>query len=59
MPEVSWPRVIEAVRLLNQPMWRTQINELRRGYKAFDPKPEKYAGDKLREGRLVWSSAAG
>ncbi len=34
-PDVSRPRVIEAIRLLNQPMWRAQINELRRGYRAF------------------------
>lgn len=34
-PEISRPRIIEAIKLLNQPMWRTQISELRRAYKEF------------------------
>jgi superfamily II DNA or RNA helicase len=34
-PDVSRPRVIEAIRFLNQPMWRTQIADLRRAYKEF------------------------
>jgi superfamily II DNA or RNA helicase len=33
--DVSRPRVIEAIRCLNQPMWRTQIVDLRRAYKEF------------------------
>jgi hypothetical protein len=33
--DVSRPRVIEAIRCLNQPMWRTQINDVRRAYKGF------------------------
>src|SRR5437660_10585295 len=34
-PEVSRPRAIEAIKFLNQPMWRTQIVDLRRAYKEF------------------------
>jgi hypothetical protein len=34
-PDVSRRRVIEAIRFLNQPMWRTQIGELRRAYQKF------------------------
>lgn len=34
-PKVSRPRAIEAIKFLNQPMWRTQIVDLRRAYKEF------------------------
>ncbi len=35
-PEVSRPRIIEAIKFLNQSMWRTQISDLRRAYKEFN-----------------------
>ena len=34
-PEVNRPRAIDAIKFLNQPMWRTQIVDLRRAYKEF------------------------
>jgi hypothetical protein len=34
-PDVSRPSVIEAIRFLNQPMWRAQISDVRRAYKEF------------------------
>lgn len=34
-PDISRPRVIEAIRFLNQPMWRTQIGALRSSHREF------------------------
>ncbi len=34
-PDISRPRIIEAIKFLNQPMWRTQIAELRSAHREF------------------------
>jgi len=34
-PQISRPRIIEAIKLLNRPMWRTEVSDLRRAYKEF------------------------